>query len=179
MRVSTREQREGVSAIRVQVAFELNPDVQWRWCRWAWSSVHSTNELRRLGHLRRDSRHHRLESPSFSRVKRSVVGVGRVASLGDQPARELEHGPALPLDVSGPEQSMLSRDAIVIGTEHNGLTPACYLARAGLMVLVLEPYAELDGRACTRVCVSGGSSRERRTAVALVAEADHPEDHHR
>lgn len=36
-------------------------------------------------------------------------------------------------------------DAIIIGAGHNGLTCACYLARAGLKVLVLEKYREVGG----------------------------------
>jgi flavin-dependent dehydrogenase len=33
-------------------------------------------------------------------------------------------------------------EAVIIGAGHNGLTCACYLAKAGLKVLVLEQYSE-------------------------------------
>lgn len=40
-------------------------------------------------------------------------------------------------------------DAIVIGAGHNGLTCACYLAKAGLKVLVLEDYKTIGGMTLT------------------------------
>ena len=40
-------------------------------------------------------------------------------------------------------------DAILIGAGHNGLTCACYLARAGLKVLVLEQYRTVGGMTVT------------------------------
>lgn len=40
-------------------------------------------------------------------------------------------------------------DAIIIGAGHNGLTCACYLARAGLKVLVLEQYHTIGGMTVT------------------------------
>jgi cation diffusion facilitator CzcD-associated flavoprotein CzcO len=40
-------------------------------------------------------------------------------------------------------------DAIIIGAGHNGLTYACYLARAGLKVLVLEQYQTVGGMTVT------------------------------
>ncbi len=40
-------------------------------------------------------------------------------------------------------------EAIVIGAGHNGLTCACYLARAGMKVLVLEQYHTVGGMTVT------------------------------
>ena len=40
-------------------------------------------------------------------------------------------------------------DAIIIGAGHNGLTCACYLARAGLKVLLLEQYHTVGGMTIT------------------------------
>ena len=40
-------------------------------------------------------------------------------------------------------------DAIIIGAGHNGLTCGCYLARAGLKVLVLEQYRTVGGMTVT------------------------------
>jgi phytoene dehydrogenase-like protein len=36
-------------------------------------------------------------------------------------------------------------DVVIIGGGHNGLVSACYLAKAGLSVLVLERNSELGG----------------------------------
>ena len=40
-------------------------------------------------------------------------------------------------------------DAIIIGAGHNGLTCGCYLAKAGLRVLVLEEYRTIGGMTIT------------------------------
>jgi phytoene dehydrogenase-like protein len=34
-------------------------------------------------------------------------------------------------------------EAVIIGAGHNGLTSACYVAKAGLKVLVLEQYSDI------------------------------------
>lgn len=46
-------------------------------------------------------------------------------------------------------------DAIVIGAGHNGLVCACYLARAGRKVLVLERREVVGGAVCTEEILAG------------------------
>ena len=46
-------------------------------------------------------------------------------------------------------------DAVVIGGGHNGLVNACYLAKAGLKVLVLERRHLLGGATLTEEIVPG------------------------
>src|SRR5215212_5256680 len=46
-------------------------------------------------------------------------------------------------------------DAIMIGAGHNGLTCACYLARSGLRVLVLERRPIVGGAVCTEEVIPG------------------------
>jgi len=47
-------------------------------------------------------------------------------------------------------------DAVVIGAGHNGLTCACYLAKAGLRVLVIEEYHVIGGMTITEEIVHQG-----------------------
>ena len=53
-------------------------------------------------------------------------------------------------------QVTLGFDAIVIGAGHNGLTCGCYLAKAGLKVLVLEEYRSIGGMTITEEIHSTG-----------------------
>ena|SRR6266542_4677522 len=46
-------------------------------------------------------------------------------------------------------------DAIIIGSGHNGLVAAFYLARAGLSVLVLEARALIGGSCVTEELIPG------------------------
>jgi len=48
-----------------------------------------------------------------------------------------------------------AHQAIIVGAGHNGLTAACYLARAGLKVLVLERNAYVGGAAVSRELYPG------------------------
>ncbi|RIK41514.1 MAG: NAD(P)/FAD-dependent oxidoreductase [Chloroflexi bacterium] len=50
---------------------------------------------------------------------------------------------------------MKSYDAVIIGGGHNGLTAACYLAKAGYDVCVLERYHEVGGAAISEETVPG------------------------
>ncbi len=39
-------------------------------------------------------------------------------------------------------------DVAIVGGGHNGLTTACYLAKAGLKVAVIERHSYVGGAAC-------------------------------
>lgn len=59
-------------------------------------------------------------------------------------------------------------DAIVIGSGHNGLTCACYLAKAGLKTLVLEQYPSIGGMTNTEeVTLPGFHSDTHATGYQL------------
>lgn len=49
-----------------------------------------------------------------------------------------------------------SYDAVVVGAGHNGLTCACYLAKAGMRVLIVEHHAEIGGMTATKQLVRRG-----------------------
>jgi phytoene dehydrogenase-like protein len=55
--------------------------------------------------------------------------------------------------VSRSGQQQQSADVIVVGAGHNGLVAACYLAKAGLDVLVVERSATPGGMTCTNPMV--------------------------
>jgi phytoene dehydrogenase-like protein len=63
-----------------------------------------------------------------------------------------------------------SYDVIVVGAGHNGLTCACYLARAGLRVLALDRYSEVGGMTITHEVTLPGHHSDVHASGFLVAK---------
>jgi phytoene dehydrogenase-like protein len=61
-------------------------------------------------------------------------------------------------------------DAVVIGAGHNGLTCGCYLAKAGLKVLVLEQYSEIGGMTISEEIAAPGFLLDVHASGYLVAK---------
>ena len=74
---------------------------------------------------------------------------------------------ALSGGAEGVEAGVKKWDAILVGAGHNGLTAACYLARAGLKVLVLERNGYVGGAAVSRPHSSHWPLDSNRTARLL------------
>jgi len=71
----------------------------------------------------------------------------------------------------------MTYDAVVIGAGHNGLTCACYLARAGLKVLVLEQYHSYGGMTISEEVTAPGYLSDIHASGYLVAKlAPAPQD---
>jgi beta-carotene ketolase (CrtO type) len=60
--------------------------------------------------------------------------------------------------------------AVIIGAGHNGLTCACYLAKAGLKVLVLEHYSEIGGMTISEEIAAPGFLSDIHASGYLVAK---------
>jgi beta-carotene ketolase (CrtO type) len=61
-------------------------------------------------------------------------------------------------------------DALIVGAGHNGLTCACYLARAGLKVLVLERYGTVGGMTISEEVAAPGFLSDVHASGYLVAK---------
>src|SRR5262249_21636927 len=91
---------------------------------------------------------------------------GRSRALRRARQQPLRRGPAAPM-----AEFAKDYDAIVVGGGHNGLTAACYLAKAGLKTLVLERRAVVGGGAVTEEIHPGF----RTSTLSYVAALLHPQ----
>jgi len=61
-------------------------------------------------------------------------------------------------------------EAVIVGAGHNGLTCACYLAKAGLKVLVLEQYSDIGDMTISEEIAAPGFLSDIHASGYLVAK---------
>jgi phytoene dehydrogenase-like protein len=65
-----------------------------------------------------------------------------------------------------------SNDVVVIGSGHNGLIAAAYLAKAGKKVLILEKNDWFGGGVVTSECVAPGFRHDWHSATHIIIQAN-------
>ena len=71
-----------------------------------------------------------------------------------------------------PERRRVDYDVIVVGSGHNGLIAAAYLAKAGKKVLVLERNAYLGGGIVTQEAVAPGFRHDLHSTIHVLIQAN-------
>ena len=61
----------------------------------------------------------------------------------------------------------MTYDAVIVGAGHNGLVTACYLARAGMKVCVVEKNDWIGGAAVSRELYPGFTYSNRHSPSGL------------
>ncbi len=101
-----------------------------------------------------DSGSHRVVANGGNEIAQEAGNVAFVGGL--RLLAEVQFRDQVPLgDTDAMATRPSSYDAIVIGAGHNGLVTACYLARAGLRVLVLERRYVVGGACVTEETFPG------------------------
>ena len=69
-----------------------------------------------------------------------------------------------------PHNGLMVLDVVIVGGGHNGLTAACYLAKAGLKVTVLERLSTFGGAAVSEQTFPGVEAKLSRYSNLVLTE---------